>query len=484
MRRSGSPGLTASPVLVGAVTLLVAIVAVFLSYNANAGLPFVPTYDLKARVPDAANLVVGNDVRIGGARVGVVSKITPVAKPGGSPVAQLEMKLNKDLQPLPADTTMVIRSRSALGLKYVELTPGSGKAGFASGSTIPLRQATPRPVEIDQVFNIFNAKTRRGAQRSLNGLGTGFAGRGRDLNEAITEIRPLLDHLEPVARNLADPRTRLDRLFPALQATAAEVAPVAETQAELFGNLDTTFTALAGVARPFLQEFISEGPPTLDTGIREFPRQRPFLRNSAAFFRELRPGVRTLPSTAPVLADALEIGTRTLPQTPALNRRLANVFDSLAEFAKDPLVPRGIRRLRSTAASLRPTIAFLTPVQTTCNYVTLWFRNISSLLSEGDSNGTTQRFIIIATPQGPNNEGGPSSAPANGPTAENHLHQNPYPNTASPGQTKECEAGNEPYAAGRTVLGNIPGNQGTRTSGQPKTKAKTTASSTAGGEQR
>jgi virulence factor Mce-like protein len=343
-RGKNTPGLTASPVLVGAVTLLVTIVAVFLSYNANAGLPFVPTYDLKAKVPDAANLVVGNDVRIGGARVGVVSNIKAVPGPvGGKPIAELQLKLDKELEPLPADTTMIVRPKSALGLKYVELTPGTAKAGFAAGATLPLRQATPKPVEIDEVFNMFDAKTRRGAQASLNGLGTGFAGRGRDLNEAITEIRPLLDHLEPVARNLADPRTRLDRLFPALQATASEVAPVAETQAELFGNLDTTFTALAGVARPFLQEFISEGPPTLDTGIREFPRQRPFLRNSAAFFRELRPGVRTLPSTAPVLADALEIGTHTLPQTPPLNRRLASVFDSLAGGCA-PRQPRCARR--------------------------------------------------------------------------------------------------------------------------------------------
>ena len=47
--------------------------AVFLAYNANNGLPFVPTYQLKADVPSAANLVKGNDVRIGGARVGVVN---------------------------------------------------------------------------------------------------------------------------------------------------------------------------------------------------------------------------------------------------------------------------------------------------------------------------------------------------------------------------------------------------------------------------
>ena len=108
-------------------------------------------------------------------------------------------------------------------------------------------------------------------------------------------------------------------------------------------------------------------------------------------------------------------------------------------------------------------MAFITPAQTVCNYATLFFRNISSLLSVGDRNGTWQRFIIVTTPQGPNNEGGPSTAPANGPTEANHLHTNPYPNTASPGQPKECEAGNEPYPRGKTVIGNVPGKQSATT---------------------
>ena len=143
------------------------------------------------------------------------------------------------------------------------------------------------------------------------------------------------------------------------------------------------------------------------------------------------------------------------------------MFDHLATFSDDPLVHRGVQQLTRTASSLKPTVAFITPAQTVCNYATLWFRNISSLLSEGDTNGTWQRFIIVTTPQGPNNEGGPSSAPANGPTQDNHLHSNPYPNTASPGQTRECEAGNEGYTIGKTVIGNVPGNQGTKTDGQP-----------------
>jgi virulence factor Mce-like protein len=455
-----------SPVLVGALTVLVVIVAVFLSYNANKGLPFVPTYDIGAELPNASQLVAGNEVRVGGFRVGVVDTITPRRRPDGTTFAVIHMKLQTDVNPLPVDSTIIVRSRSALGLKYVEITPGSAAQGFRAGSTVPLANARPVPVEIDQVFNTFDLRTRIGARKSLEGLGNGLTGRGVNLNEAIALLPPLFTNLEPVARNLTAARTQLARFFPSLERAARIVAPAAQTQGQLFENLDTTFTALDSVARPFIQATISKSPPTLDTVTAALPEQRAFLVNLTGFAADLRPGVRVLPSTLPTLADALINGERTLPRTPPFNNQVANVFLAVQRFANDPLVPLGISRLNDTVKSLGPTVAFLTPAQTVCNYATLWFRNVSSVLSEGDANGTWQRFIIIPTPQGPNSESGPSSAPANGPTAANHLHANPYPNTAAPGQTKECEAGNEPYKVGQTIVGNIPGNQGTQTSGQ------------------
>jgi phospholipid/cholesterol/gamma-HCH transport system substrate-binding protein len=457
-----------SPVLVGALTVLVVIVAVFLSYNANKGLPFVPTYDLGADLPNAAQLVAGNEVRVGGFRVGVVDSITPKRRPDGSTYATIHMKLQTDVKPLPIDSTLIVRSRSALGLKYVEITPGRAGRGFRAGATVPLANATPHPVEIDQVLNTFDLKTRIGARKSLEGFGGALAGRGRDLNTVIALLPPLLSNLEPVATNLADARTRLSRFFPALERAARIVEPAAETQGQLFANLDTTFTALSAVARPFIQETITKSPPTLDAGIAGFPVQRAFLANATAFARELRPGVHVLPTALPDLASALEFGQVTLQRSPALNTRLADVFLAVERFSTDPLVPRGIQRLNDTVKSLDPTLAFLTPAQTTCNYATLWFRNVSSVLSEGDSHGTWQRFIIIPTPQGPNSESGASSAPANDPAnPANHLHANPYPNSAAPGQSpRECEGGNEPYRLGQTIVGNVPGNQGTTTSGQ------------------
>ena len=192
MQRRGSASIAANPVLIGAATTLVIIVAVFLAYNANSGLPFVPTYSLNVNVPNAAQLVKGNEVRVGGTRVGVVDEITPVRHRDGSVTARLGLKLETTVKPLPVDSTVLIRPRSALGLKYVELTKGTSSKGFADGANIPIRSARPEPVEIDQVFNMFDEKTRRASQVNLREFGNALAGRGQDLNEAIGELNPLL----------------------------------------------------------------------------------------------------------------------------------------------------------------------------------------------------------------------------------------------------------------------------------------------------
>jgi virulence factor Mce-like protein len=478
MRRRGASSIAANPVLIGAATTLVVIVAVFLAYNANNGLPFVPTYDLRAEVPNAQNLVRGNEVRIGGTRVGVINEITPQKRADGSTYAVLDMKLETLVQPLPNDSTVLVRPRSALGLKYVEITKGDSREGFDAGATVPLRQARPEPVEIDEVFSTFDEATRAAQRQNLNEFGGALSGRGRSINNALGVLPGLLRNLQPVMENLSDPETDLAGFFRGLGQSAAEVAPVAEEQAELFRNLDTTFGALSDVA-PEIQESIVTGVPALEAAIEGFPRQRPFLANNEALFRELRPGIRAIRNAAPDLASAFARGRGSLRRSVALNRELAPTFRSIQAFAEDPMASLGINGLRAATSILRPITADLAPVQTVCNYLTLWFRNVASHLSEGDSQGTWQRFIIIAAPTGPNNEGGPSTGPANGGVATprqagvpapgggdtegNFLHANPYPNTPGAGRTNECESGNEPWIKGRMVTGNVPGNQGRNT---------------------
>ncbi|HSI79701.1 MAG TPA: MlaD family protein [Solirubrobacterales bacterium] len=466
MRRSGVSRLAASPTMIGAVTVLIVIVAVFLAYNANRGLPFVPTYRLSAELPNAANLVPGNEVRIGGARVGLIESIEPVQHENGSVTATVSMTLDADIEPLPADSTVVVRARSALGLKYLELVKGTSSEGFAQGAVMPLASARPEPVDLDEVLGMFDQPTQRAVRANLVEFGNALAGRGPELNSALGELPRTLRYLEPVMRNLAAPQTGLGRFVRALAAAAAEVAPVAETQAQMFAALEATFGALAEVARPYIQETISESPPTLETATATLPRIRPFLANSAALFGDLGPAARALRANAPVLASALETGLPAVRVAPQLNRELPPIARSLEAFNDDPTVRSGLARLRQTGGILSPTLRFITPAQSVCNYGSLLLRNVGSMLGERNSVGSWQRFIVFEPPAGPNSEGGPSAATANGPGIKNFLHFNPYPNTAAPGQPRECEAGNEPYIVGRQVIGNVPGNQGTVTDGQ------------------
>jgi ABC-type transporter Mla subunit MlaD len=465
--RRGIQGVASNPVIVGAVTVLVVIVAVFLAYNANNGLPFVSTYNLKARVPNANALVKGNEVRIGGARVGVVKSVVPVQTGHGGVAAELSLSLDKNVQPLPVNSTMIIRPKSPLGLKYVQLVPGDSRKGFAAGDTIPITAAHPEPVDIDQFFDMFDEKTRKSIQRGLAGFGNAFAGRGPQINNAFAALRPLLENGQPALANLVAPSTGFGEFWRALEGLSATVAPVAEEQASMFVALDRTFAAFARVSRPFIQETISKGPQTLDTVTDALPALRPFLRDSERFFTALKPGAKALARTSPTIAAAFRAGIPALNASPSLNAQLPPTADALLAFQQSPGVFNGLDLLIDTNDLLDPAIRFLGPAQTTCNYLSLTFRNLVSSTDEGNGLGNWLNAISFQPPVGLNSEGGPASAPANGPGL-NHLHSNPYPNTASPGQPKECEAGNEHYENGVTRIGNTPRNDGIKTGGQSK----------------
>jgi ABC-type transporter Mla subunit MlaD len=461
--RNRNGGFAVSPVLVGAVTVLVIIVAVFLAYNANNGLPFVSTYDLKARLSDADALVKANEVRIGGARVGVVKSVVPVQLKNGEVEAEMTLSLDKSAEPIPNDSTIEVRPKSPLGLKYLQITPGTSKVGFKAGETIPVRYAKPEPGDIDKFFDMFNTPTRKAIQRNLAGFGNALAGRGPQLNEAIGALRGLVEEGEPAAANLAAPSTNFGGFFRALEAFSATVAPVAEQQASMFVVLDQTFAAFAHVSRPYIQETIEKSPATLETVNAGLPKINPFLHDTARFFAALEPGAKALAKTSPVIAASLHAGVPALNATPALNAQLQPTAEALLKLQQSEGVMTALGLLTDLNRNLEPPLRFITPAQTTCNYFSLTFRQIASAASQGNRYGRWLNFIGFAPPEGPNSESGQAAAPANGTDVRNHLHYNPLPNTAAPGQTRGCEAGNEKYLPGQTVIGEAPKVFGTTT---------------------
>ncbi|HEU5481030.1 MAG TPA: hypothetical protein VFU90_14385, partial [Candidatus Tumulicola sp.] len=200
-----------------------------------------------------------------------------------------------------------------------------------------------------------------------------------------------------------------------------------------------------------------------------------FVNKSAEFMRLLRPSAQILRTVAAPLGHAFQVGAVNIRAATALAPVVRESSEALAEFAKNPIVTTSLEQLTRTLGYANPLLAGLAPAQRNCNYLTLTFRNLASVLSESVGVGTLGRAAAVLAPDGPNNEGVAASAPANGPSVDhgppneingvkipgaavdnNHLHYNAYPFVGSSGQPNVCEAGNEPFIAGKAVIGNVP----------------------------
>jgi virulence factor Mce-like protein len=471
-RGRGTASIVASPVLVGAVTTLVVIVSVFLAYHANKGLPFVPTYDLSARLPNGSNLVPGNEVRLGGFRIGVVDTIKPatqVIHGRSTPIAVANMKLDKTVEPLPIDTKVIVRARSALGLKFIEVTPGHSKQTYKAGGTIPLANAT-LPVEFDDFLNTFDLPTRENSRLALTGYGDAFAGRGEDLNRAIQGLNPFFTFLRPVMANLNNPSTRLRDFFKNIGEVSAQVAPVARVQAELFTKMADTFQAF-NQCPGCLQQTIEKNPPTLDTAIRSFRVQRPFLVDFADLSRRLQPFANVLPVALPKINAALAAGTRVLPQTVTLNRNTEKVFRALDDLVQDPSTDLALGDLRDTLAVTKPLINYVAPFQTVCSYTTTFFTGLGQHQSEGVRGGVGERVLLKGDNMTQDNRYGNlfNDRPVDVPTGVNPIttkapngsalevwHDPTYFAAVDPQGNADCEVGQGGYMAGPLGKGRYP----------------------------
>jgi len=433
--------------MVGAVTTLIVIVAVFLAYNANNGLPFVPVYRVSVEVPNGARLIQNNEVRIGGHRVGVVESIEPVqvspdqvSKAGGAStgaatqtsngsssnqtccvVAKVNLKLDQSAGPLPEDSIFRVRYRSSFGLKYLDITRGTAAAapegyvfdGLDDGGNCPLPTdvatfASSEPqtskngcfqkqTEFDAINDTFNTKTRTNSRLNLIGFGNAFAGRGGSLNEAIGKLKPLFTNLKPVSEVLADPSTQLRRFFEALGRTSEIVAPVAVQQADFFTQAGIAFDAISSDPEA-LRGTISEGAQLLTQGPALLRRQRPFLTEFTELSRRLRPGVHQLAVAIPTLNDAIEVGTPVLNRSVSMNDKLRGVLVSLKRLVQQPSTKTSLERLKETFDQAAPLAQWVAPAQTVCNYWNYDWTLFANHLSERDQIGFNQRVALVNVP--------------------------------------------------------------------------------------
>ena len=485
--------LAGSPLLIGAITTLIVVVAVFLSYNANNGLPFVPTYNLKVELPETSGLQPTNQVRIAGTRVGVVSSLVPHQNPAtGRVTAIADMKLEKKFEPLPADTKAIVQSVSAVGLKYLELEKGTSSQTLKPGATIPVSQSR-EPVDINQLFNMFDQKTRTAIQAEHDQLRRrprrARAGAEQHDRRHCARWSPTRF---PALHNLAAPQTGLRELFVALDRAGLADRPGGRRPTPTCSATWTRSSRPWASVAPSLERTIEGGPAALNRRSTRSPLRRRSWRRATEFMHLLRPSASCAAHLRPPLGHAFAVGAVNLRAATALNTELADRREGVPGIRPEP--DRHARPGRTDTdddareSAARGTHARAGHLQLPDARVPqrsepplgehrrrhAGARAAGALVRLGPtpraspSSGAGQRAIGRSRSRGSSSEAGKSVR-----DNDNHLHYNPYPNVAGPGQPKECEAGNQTYAVGQTVIGHVPGTLGTTTT---KPRASRTSS--------
>lgn len=456
MRRHRS-ALSSQPVLLGAIAVLLSMVAIYIVYNADSGLPYVPRYEVRVVLADAEHFGKTGDVRMAGWLVGRVGERHLDVRPDGSTRAVLQLKLDKEMEPLPADTTVRMRSQSTLGGNYVELLPGHSREPLRGDPPTIHAERAAQPVSLSDSLAAYDKRTRAAMGRYLGGAGDTLVGRGPAINQIVAVAPDTMAHLEGAMRVLSAPESDLGGFIRGLARLNEALAPVAAEQAGLFRGLDLTLGAMASV-RDDVAAATVEAPPLLAAGIRGFPSQRAFVREAAGLFEAIRPGLHAARGSAADIAGASTGSPSAFRALERLSPRLDESGRALSEFATDPAVLPSLRTLEATFHALVPTLSALERSQTVCNYPGVALRNLLSVLSERTSTGNFLGVGAVLVVPAPDGEIGPAAAPANGPREDSHLHSTVMPLTGQ-GRAPECESGNETYAIGRQAIGGAPGHQ-------------------------
>jgi phospholipid/cholesterol/gamma-HCH transport system substrate-binding protein len=387
-----------------ALARVVAGAALVFAAAAIALLFVVPNnkYTVTARFENASQLVPGNLVQSAGRKVGLVKDIE-LTDDG---LAEVTMEIDDDFAPLRVGTVANARQASQAGQanRYVELHMPSGMpAEIPDGGVIDAAHTTSQ-VDLDQVFNTFDARTRKGLTRVIRGFGEQYAGRGPPANRGWRYLNPSLVGADRLFRELNRDTPLLQRFLVAQSKLVTDVADRRDALAALIDRLATTTGAIASEDEA-LATAVGRLPPFMNQARATFVNLRSTLDAATPLVDESKPVAKLL---RPVVAELRPLAQSARPTVHALAdliRRagdendlleLAQAIPPFRDVAIGPVQANGKERLGSFPAateSLRrqtPIFAFLRPYGVD---LTGWFDDFSHSGSY-DANGSFARSAL------------------------------------------------------------------------------------------
>jgi phospholipid/cholesterol/gamma-HCH transport system substrate-binding protein len=298
-------------------------------------------YVVRAVFDSGSGLRTGMEVRVSGLRVGHVRSIELDQRNPAIPraVAVLEIT-DKAVANFRADARCALRSASLLGDRVIDCKPGGAQAPLP-GRVLAVTH-TSSPVDPDLFLDIFRLPVRQRLSIVINELGTGLAGNGAALRDAVRRADPAFMQLDRVLNTLQTQRHALAQL---VRSSDRVLAPLARERTHLAGlaaHGDRLFSAVA-MRRAALRETFRRLPAFLD-------QLRPTLRSLDGFSAQAGPALSDLDAAASRLSDAT-VALRPLAQQGTRGlRALGGAADAQRRALNDATpVLAGLKRLNPDA---------------------------------------------------------------------------------------------------------------------------------------
>jgi len=311
-------------------------------------------YLVRAIFDNASFAIAGEDVKVAGVNVGTISSTSVTKDKKAAIVLDIAEKGFRDFR---NDAHCTVRPQSLIGERFVECTPTAPKKpgqaqapplqriqrGAGKGQLLlPLRN-TSTPVDLDQINNILRQPYAQRLSLIINSFGTGLAGNGRELNEAIKRANPALEQTDKVLAALAAQNRQLAQIAQQGDQAIAPLARERERAADFITQANTVAEATASrrgdlerslaLLPPFLEQLrptverlgglSDEMTPVLEDLGAQAPAINSFVTQLGPFSQAARPAFRTL-------GQAADVGTPAVKEA----EPIVDQLDTFAEAAQ------------------------------------------------------------------------------------------------------------------------------------------------------
>jgi phospholipid/cholesterol/gamma-HCH transport system substrate-binding protein len=285
-------------VIVALVAAVIILAIVFLS--GSSGHKYTLVFQ------NAGQLVPDNQVLIGGSPAGTVESIGLT----DDNLAEVNVEVDQELH---EGTTATIRATSLSGVAnhYVSISPGpNSNDALDDGAELGLASTTT-PIDIDQFFNTFPPRVRKGLEDFIQGNAAIYSGQGKNANESYKYFGTALNRVGAFARELNADQRLLSRFVVSSARLTTAVAGRGEQLSSAISNANTAFSSIAGQTQAF-DASLRRLPPVFRQSNTTFVNLRAALDDLEPLVNTAKPATKDL---APFLAELRPVFQKLVPFT-------------------------------------------------------------------------------------------------------------------------------------------------------------------------